>query len=47
MSTFKAVLLASAVVFSGAVYATTVPEGTGHVDIATALPEGTGHVDIA
>ena len=48
MTIFKLALVASAMLLSGAAFASYAPEGNGHVDIASyAHPEGTGHVDTA
>ena len=48
MTIFKLALVASAMLLSGAAFASYAPEGNGHVDIASyAAPECTGHVDTA
>jgi hypothetical protein len=48
MKTLKIALLSAALLSSGAAYATLVPEGNGHFDIASyAAPEGNGHIDVA
>jgi hypothetical protein len=48
MTIFKLALVASAMLISGVAFASSAPEGNGHVDIASyAAPEGTDHVDTA